>query len=455
MSLLEQANKVLQEQVKYGDINAGEVYVERKRTTFLRVERGQFQVGTISEEWGGAIRVLINQGLGFATFTTERLGSNAFKSAIDNARAAPPNPHATIPEPSKVRSEFEGFDPKLDTLEPEEMVESLQIVQNVFNDKRVHGSVAIMGVSRHDIAIANTHGIEHKSRATQLTIGLECYAKSGDVIGVGIGDARSPTTQLPISVEEMATKTLDDAVLNLKQRKVTSGTMPVILHPIAVRELLGWVFIPEILGHNVVKGVSPFTEKLGESIASDTVTLTDKGTSPLAFYPSPVDDEGVPRQDITVIENGILQSFLYDSTSAKEAGLDSTGNCGRFRSYDGRSYAYPPTCVTHELTFQAGSASFEEMIEDVKLGVYIFYPIGAHSGNIANGEFNIAPYSCYLIENGELTGGLKKFIFSSSIPEILKKIETVGKDAQRNAIAFNHQVTSPHMFLRDVKIVSD
>ncbi|MFX0097436.1 MAG: PmbA/TldA family metallopeptidase, partial [Candidatus Hodarchaeota archaeon] len=193
MSLLEQANKVLHEQMKYGDIGAAEVYVERKRTTFLRVERGQFQVGTISEEWGGAIRVLINQGLGFATFTAEELGSIAFKSAIDNARAAPPNPHAAIPEPSNLRSEFEGFDPKLDVLEPDDMVESLQIVQNVFDDKRVHGSLAMMGVSRHDIAIANTQGVECKSRATQLSIGLECFTKSGDLIGVGIGDARSPT----------------------------------------------------------------------------------------------------------------------------------------------------------------------------------------------------------------------------------------------------------------------
>lgn len=455
MSLLEQASNVLREHTKYSDINAAEVYVERKRTTLLRIERGQFQVGTISEEWGGAIRVLVNQGLGFATFTTERLGSMAFKSATDNARAAPSNPHATIPGPRKVRSEVEGFDPKLDMMEPEDMVEPLQIVQNVFDDKRVHGCVAIMEVSRHDTAIVNTQGVEHRSRATQLAIGLECFTKSGDVIGVGVGDGRSPTAQLPISVEEMAAKTLDDAILNLKQRKITSGTMPVVLHPIAVRELFGWVFIPEILGHNVVKGVSPFAERLGESIASDIVTLTDNGTSPLAFYPSSVDDEGVPRQDVAVIHEGVLKSFLYDSTSAKEAGVESTGNCGRFRNYDGRSYAYPPTCATHELTFQEGSASFEEMIEDVRLGVYILYPIGAHSGNIANGEFNIAPYSCYLIENGELTGGLKKFIFSSSIPEILRKIEIVGKDTQRNAIAFNHQVSSPHVFLRDVKIVSD
>jgi len=340
-------------------------------------------------------------------------------------------------------------------MEPEDMVETLTVVQNIFDDKRVHGSVAVMEVLRHDIAIANTQGVEHKSRATQLALGLECFTKSGDVIGVGIGDARSPTIQLPISVEEMARKTLDDAILNLDLRKVSSGIMPVVLHPIGVRELFGWVFIPEILGHNVVKGVSPFAERLGESIASDIVTLTDKGTSPLAFYPSSMDDEAVPRQDVNVIREGVLESFLYDSTSAKEARVESTGNCGRFRAYDGRSYAYPPTCVTHELMFQTGSAGFKEMLEDVKLGVYILYPIGAHSGNVANGEFNIAPYSSYLIEKGELVGGLKKFIFSSSTPEILKKIEIIGKDLQRNAIAFNHQVSSPHVLLSDVKIVSD
>jgi predicted Zn-dependent protease len=157
-----------------------------------------------------------------------------------------------------------------------------------------------------------------------------------------------------------------------------------------------------------LKKASPFVGKEGKKIATKELSLIDRGLNPMAFYPAGFDDEGTPRHNVSVVKDGVLKTFLYDATSAKEAGKKSTGNSGRFSVYDRRSYVYPPSCATHDLTVQKGDSKLEEMITDIKRGIYLIYPIGAHSGNVASGSFNVAPYICFLIEGGEVVGGVKK-----------------------------------------------
>ncbi len=263
----------------------------------------------------------------------------------------------------------------------------------------------------------------------------------------------SPTADAPMDTAEIGKRITEDALLQLDTKKVQSKNMTVLLHPLAIREIFGWVLAPEFLAHNVLKKSSPFVDKIGHEIASEQVNLVDMGLSPEAYYPSGFDDEGHPRKDTTVIEKGVLKSFLYDSTTAKEGKTESTGNSGRFSVYSRRNYAYPPTCSTNRLTLQPGTATVDEMIEDVKYGIYLTYPIGAHSGNVANGVFNVAPYISFLIKNGGKVGGIKKFVMSSSTPELLKKITLVGKKVKNEAIEWNEQVSGPHLMVEDVKIV--
>jgi PmbA protein len=451
--LLAVGESILEEHKKFKDLTAAEIFVESTITTTLRLERWQLKMGETTEEWGGAVRAIVGKGVGFSTLSHANLGSRAMQAAVENARAAPPNKYATLPTVRKAPSIPGIHDKEVEDIEVDYLTDRLLQFRDAVDRKKLHSVIGTIRAIVREIAVLNTYGVECASKSTKLTFSGECHAKKGDNLTSAAETMYSSTTKSPMDTQEIGERITADALLQLEAKKVQSGNMNVVLHPLAVREIFGWVLAPEFLAHNVLKKASPFVDRIGQQIGSEQVSLVDMGLSPAAYYPSGFDDEGYPRSNTTVVEKGVLKSFLYDSTTAKEAKTESTGNSGRFSVYSRRNYAFPPTCSTNRLTFQPGTATAEDMIKDVKYGIYLKYPIGAHSGDVASGIFNVAPYICFLIENGEKVGGIKKFVFSSSTSELLKKITMVGRKVKNEAIEWNEQVAGPHLMVEDVKIV--
>ncbi|MHA2406957.1 MAG: TldD/PmbA family protein, partial [Candidatus Ranarchaeia archaeon] len=426
--------------------------LERKIVTSMRMERGEVRMGQQQETWGGAVRALVKKGIGFATFTSPEAGIKAIASAIKSAEVAPQNPHATIPERKPTKNISGTYDNRVKELPPEAFQERILEIKNVLDEKKPHGSLAQVQTNLHEVAVTNLNGIAETAKATKLLVEVDINLKKEEIISDGSHEELSSNIELKMTPEEITLKAWDMAEKQLNTVKVTKETLPVILHPLAVREIFGWPFPPEILGSNVVKGASPFVDKIGETVASPDVTIVDEGLDPKSFYPFPFDDEGVPKQNNTVIKKGVLKSFLYDSKSAMEAKTESTGNCGRFGRYDGRSYRYMPTCASHNLKILPQKSTLDEML-DVKRGIYFVYPIGAHSANTSSGQFNVLPYIAFLVEEGELIGGIKKFIMTSTIPQILKKIDLIGDEVVHTSIKWNHQMASPPIRISDVDII--
>ena len=451
--LLAVGESILKEHKKFKDLTAAEIFLESTITTTLRLERWQLKMGETTEEWGGAVRAIVGKGVGFSTLSHANLGSIAMQAAVENARVAPPNEYATLPTVKKALSIPGIYDKEVEDIEVDYLTDKLLQFRDSIDKKKLHSVIGTIRAIVREIAVLNTHGVERASKSTKLTFSGECHAKKGDNLTSAAETTYSSTTKSPMDTQEIGERIMADALLQLEAKKVRSGNMDVVLHPLAVREIFGWVLAPEFLAHNILKKASPFVDKIGQQIGSEQVSLIDTGLSPDAYYPSGFDDEGYPRSNTTVVQKGVLKSFLYDSTTAKEAKTESTGNSGRFSVYSRRNYAFPPTCSTNRLTFQPGTATAEDLIKDVKYGIYLKYPIGAHSGDVASGIFNVAPYICFLIENGEKVGGIKKFVFSSSTSELLKKIAMVGRKVKSDAIEWNEQVAGPHLMVEDVKIV--
>ncbi|MHA2059723.1 MAG: TldD/PmbA family protein [Candidatus Ranarchaeia archaeon] len=450
--ILKDAEKILNSQSKNDILTNAEVYLERNVVTRMRMERGEVRMGQQQEIWGGAVRALVKKGIGFATFTSPETGLKAITAAITSAKVAPQNPHATIPEKKPTTNIGGTYDKRVQELPPESFQEKILEIKNVLDEKKPHGSIADVRTSLHEVALTNLNGITETAKATKLVVDVQVNLKKEENISVGTHEELSSTIEMKRTPEEVTTLAWEMAEKQLNTVKITKETLPVILHPVAVREIFGWPFPPEILGSNVVKGASPFIDKIGETVASPVVTIIDEGLDPNSFYPFPFDDEGMPKQNNTVIEKGVLKAFLYDSKTALEAKTESTGNCGRFGRYDGRSYRFMPTCATHNLKILPQKGTLDEML-DVKRGIYFVYPIGAHSANSSSGQFNVLPYIAFLVEKGELIGGIKKFIMTSTIPEILKKIDLIGNEVEHTSIEWNHQMSSPPIRLADIDII--
>lgn len=225
---------------------------------------------------------------------------------------------------------------------------------------------------------------------------------------------------------KFAREAVREALINLEAKEAPAGMMPVVLGP-------GWpgVLLHEAVGHGLEgdfnrKGLSAFSGKLGQKVASDGVCVVDDGTIPNRRGSLTVDDEGTPGQYTTLIENGVLVNYMQDRLNAKLMGMQSTGNCRR------ESYSHVPMPRMTNTYMLAGNYHPEEIIKSVEKGLYAVN-FGGGQVDITSGQFVFSASEAYLIENGKITTPVKGATLIGNGPEVMKKISMIGNDLQLDA----------------------
>ena len=199
--------------------------------------------------------------------------------------------------------------------------------------------------------------------------------------------------------------------------------------------ILGIMLGSPIRADVVQKGGSPLSDKLGDIIAAEDITITDDGTLTGGMGTGMCDSEGHPTQVTPVIEGGVLKNFLFDSYTALREDVDSTGNATR------RSYASPPAPTPSNLILSPGSASHNEIIEDTPKGLYVDGIIGAQLSNTVSGNLNAVVTRGYVIENGELTTPVKNVVLAGNFYEVLKEGYVVlGNDPRNSGTVYSPTV---------------
>jgi TldD protein len=209
--------------------------------------------------------------------------------------------------------------------------------------------------------------------------------------------------------------------------------MPCVLDP----ELAG-VFIHEAVGHAaeadlVLENSSILAGKIGEQIASQHVTVYDDPTMhEYGYYP--FDAEGVPAKRTTLIDRGVLTSYLHSRETAGRLGGGSGNGCddgsGSGGSGGGNARAQGCSIPIPRMsnTFIANrDMRFEEIIEELRDGVYLK---GSRGGQVNTGEgiFQFNAELGYVVRNGEICEMLRDVSLSGQTLEILKNITAVGDD---------------------------
>ncbi len=252
-------------------------------------------------------------------------------------------------------------------------------------------------------AVASENGVYQAGRESRFGYGYELFEKE--------------------NVMELAGKAGNTAVELLKAKTPKGGEMPVLLD----QELAG-VFAHEAVGHAseadlVLEGDSILENRIGEQIASPLVTIVDDPTlHEFGYYP--FDAEGVQSRRTEIIRDGIFNSYLHSrETAAKLGGIP--GNC--------RAQGYSMPVVRMSNTFvDNGKAKFEEMLEEIRDGMYL---IGSRGGQVNTGEgiFQFNAEKGYLIKDGELTELIRDVSLSGKTLEILNHITLVGNDLKMTA----------------------
>ena len=222
---------------------------------------------------------------------------------------------------------------------------------------------------------------------------------------------------------EYAREAVRQAAVQLEAVAAPAGTMPVVLGP-------GWpgILLHEAVGHGLEgdfnrKGVSAFSGKVGQRVASKLCTIVDDGTMENRRGSLSVDDEGTPGQNTILVEDGILRGYMQDKLNARLMGVKPTGNGRR------ESFAHIPMPRMTNTYMLAGPHEPDEIIATVKKGLYA-PNFGGGQVDITSGKFVFSASEAYLIENGKITTPVKGAMLIGDGPEALNEISMVGNDLE-------------------------
>ena len=223
---------------------------------------------------------------------------------------------------------------------------------------------------------------------------------------------------------------VDDAVrtamLNLDAQPCPAGTMDVVLGP-------GWpgILLHEAIGHGLEgdfnrKGTSAFSDRLGQRVAAEGVTVIDDGTIPGRRGSINVDDEGTPSKRNVLIEDGVLVGYLQDRLNSQLMGVEPTGNGRR------ESYAHLPMPRMTNTFMLAGQDEPEDILKSVQKGIYAV-SFGGGQVDITSGKFVFSASEAYRIEDGQIGAPLKGATLIGNGPDVLTRISRIGNDLELDA----------------------
>ncbi len=238
--------------------------------------------------------------------------------------------------------------------------------------------------------------------------------RMGGTCGYELFDKLDPAVQSIESAKK--------AIRMLTAKPAPSGRLSVVADP----ELAG-VFAHEAVGHAceadlVVSGESILQNRIGEQIGNKGVTIVDDPTIKNGFGSFPHDDEGVKARKKILIKNGVLREFIQDRYTADKLGMKTNGGARA------ESFAHRPLVRMSNTMIENGNLSFDELIEDIKYGVYAKGTRGGQV-DVVKGNFQFSAQEAFLIENGRITEPLKDFSLSGSTITTLKNIDAIGNDA--------------------------
>ena len=404
-----------------------EVFVGRGRATAVRAYGGDVESSTSAESFGIGVRVIRDRGAGFASAGTldELVVAEVLADARDNARYAEPDEWAGVAVPDGVEpAPVDLWRPALAELPMAAKVDlAVELERAVLaGDPRIDGvRTAIYGDSMAEAAVATSTGIAVWSRATGCHLSVLALASDGGEVQTGSGSSvgREPSE---LSIEEAAGDAVERATRLLGARKITSRRLPLVLEPRMAAAVLGLV-ASTLTGGPVVKGRSPFADRVGEQIASPLLTLVDDPTDHRSLAADAHDGEGLATRRNVLVADGVLQGFLLDTYTGRRLGLPSTGSAVR-------SARSTPTPGVQALAVRTGTATFDELLAANDGALVVQSMTGLHSGvNPVSGDFSVGVEGM-LVRDGHPAEPVREVTVASTLQRLLLDIAAVGSDLE-------------------------
>ena len=350
--------------------------------------------------------------------------------ALAMAKAAPEDPYCGLVEPALLATSTPDLD-LLDTHEPtgDELYERAAEAEDAAR--------AVPGVANSDGAGASwrqgeaflitSDGFVGGYKSSSFSTSVSVVAGTGTGMETDHASNRARHVRDLRSAQDIGAEAGDRAVRRLNPRKVDTGSLPVVFEPRVSNSILGHL-AGAINGASIARGTSFLRNEMGKQVFAKGISIVDDPLRPRGLGSRPFDGEGVACQRMALIDDGVLTTWVLSSASARQLGLKTTGHAAR-------GVAGAPSPSTSNLYMEAGTATPEALMADIKLGVYVTDLIG-FGVNGVTGDYSRGAAG-FLIENGKLGPAISEFTIAGNLKEMFRHVTPA------NDLKFRHGSDAP------------
>lgn len=418
------AENIVKKVLKLGADEA-EVYLEKNREFELTVRNGDVETIKQATSKGLGLMVFKEKKLGFSytsDFSDESIEEFA-KRTVQLSLVADPKPWNGLPDFKKGKiKDFDLYDSSIAEIPNEKKIKIAKEVEKIAlaYDKRITKSEGgYFGDSERETILVNSKGISYSSKRTGIYFGAYVVAGEGSEMQSGGWSSSKKHFKDLDTIENVAKEAGKRAVEKLGAKPVPTQKAPVVFDRYAAGAFWAGILFA-MNGDSVYKKTTFLTEHLDKHIASELITIIDDPTIPRHVASLPFDGEGNITRKNVLIDKGILKMFIYDTITARKAGVKVNTIASRY------GYRSPASARFLNVVVKNGNVDREKIISGIKNGFYVKGLRGIGT-DIPTGNYSCGS-SGFWIKDGEIAFPVDGVTLGGNVLDMLKNIEVLAND---------------------------
>ena len=418
-AIAERALELAERAWRAAEADEADAVAHLEESGFARFAASEVHQPTLIRDETLTLRVIRDGKVGCAvTNRTDDEGlREAARRAAEAADSAKPDPDYAGLQPPTAVPEVEGFDEATAALTPEEQAAAAAAAIEAAPDYGLYGYFT-SGVTQ--LAVSSSAG--HAVSQTMSDASVLAIAASDEESGYAEATSWKAAELDPAAV---ALEAVEKAARTKGAGELEAGTHAAVLEPYAFSELLWYFGFSSLNGLACLEGRSYFSGRMGEKLFHESFTLVDDGLAPQGL-PKAFDFEGVAKQRVTIVEEGVAKDVVWDRRTAKRAG-DGRTSTGHALSAPAQGFGPLPL----NLAVPGGEATRDELVERIGEGIYVtrlhYLGVvdpreGIITGMTRDGTFRI--------EGGKVSKPLVNLRFTTSFPKLVESLVGLGNDVE-------------------------
>jgi predicted Zn-dependent protease len=319
----------------------------------------------------------------------------------------------SLPEPQKI--EYPSFDYFDSSLQFDSEDYKAQVISTICVKSKNYGLKAFgrFSTSKMELFVGNSLGVEAFTKSSEANLNVQ-------IMGEGFSGFAQSTSKFisDLEIERAMNDAIETCLMSRNPTEIEPGDYKVILKPEATEDIIEMLNYMGFSCNAISEGRSFLSGKLGEKIFGENISIIDDGLDKRGII-MPFDFEGIPKQRVEIIKNGIFKDFVTDSKWAHKLGRRNTGH----------ALPAPNTFgpIPINIIFSEGIKTLEEMISETDEAILITHfwysnpinpKIGLATGLTRDGTF--------LVRNGKIERPVKNLRYTDSLVSLLSNVLAVG-----------------------------